>query len=110
MPDTHDTVPALADAYWDALMRRNPEWATILGDHRFDDRLADLSDDARAAWVATLRDLQARLARLDAGALADADRLTRDVLAVSLRDDLEGEAHLWHTWKVDQLSGPQVDF
>ena len=32
---------------WDNTMRTNPEWATSLGDHRFDDKLSDRSLEAR---------------------------------------------------------------
>ena len=54
---------ALAGAVLDELLERHPEWATILGDHRFDDRLADLGPAGAGeelAWAAR------RLADLDA--------------------------------------------
>ncbi len=53
----------LAGAVLDELLERHPEWATILGDHRFDDRLADLGPAGAGeelAWAAR------RLADLDA--------------------------------------------
>ena len=39
------SVVAVAEAALDDLLASSPEWATALGDHRFDDRLADLSDE-----------------------------------------------------------------
>src|SRR6185436_17101993 len=54
---------ALAGAVLDELLERHPEWATILGDHRFDDRLGDQSRAGRAeelAWAGRrLGDLEA---------------------------------------------------
>lgn len=43
--DASDTsaFDSIFEAYWDAQLRRGPEWATYLGDHRYDDRLADYS-------------------------------------------------------------------
>src|SRR5438552_2379692 len=39
----------LADEYWNQRMEANPLEATEFGDHRFDDRLPDISPAARAA-------------------------------------------------------------
>ena len=33
------TLRVLLAEHWDAAMRTSPEWATELGDHRFDDEL-----------------------------------------------------------------------
>jgi uncharacterized protein (DUF885 family) len=38
---------ALIEDDWDHTMRTNPEWATSLGDHRFDNKLSDGSLEAR---------------------------------------------------------------
>jgi uncharacterized protein (DUF885 family) len=58
---------ALLDAQWQWLMQANPEFATRVGDHRYDDRLTDASPaalDRREAhereWLAQLRGLHPR--------------------------------------------------
>jgi uncharacterized protein (DUF885 family) len=38
-------------AYLEDLFRQRPMEATILGDHRFDDKLEDVSAKARASWT-----------------------------------------------------------
>ncbi len=48
---------ALAERYWDATMERYPTRATALGDHRFNDRLEDVSEAGRRKWEATLGEL-----------------------------------------------------
>jgi uncharacterized protein (DUF885 family) len=71
----------LARAVLDELLERHPETATALGDHRFDDRLDDLSEAALAdesRWLARrLDDLDSLpTADLDPAATVDAETLT----------------------------------
>jgi uncharacterized protein (DUF885 family) len=75
---------ALAGEYLDDLARRSPEAATELGDHRFDDRLADRSASAVADERRALRAFAARLAAMDQAALdaelrIDAAMLDNDI-------------------------------
>ena len=56
--------PAAASAL-DDLLRRNPEWATALGDHRFDDRVDDLSEDGLAHTATLLGRHRGALAAID---------------------------------------------
>ena len=81
---TNDDFHRLAGAVLDELLERHPESATVLGDHRFDDRLDDQSPEAQAdevAWAGR------RLADLDAAdhtALSAADRVDADILRNAL--------------------------
>ena len=83
-----DDVHQLTSTVLDELLERHPEWATILGDHRYDDRLADQSraaQDDELAWAGR------RVADLDAlgtEALEPADQV--DV--AMLRNALESRA------------------
>ena len=77
----HSAFAALAAEVLDELLERHPETASQLGDHRFDDRLDDLSEpalDEEAQWVTRrLADLRAvPLAELD-----PADQVDAQVLA-----------------------------
>ena len=56
---SNEVLRQLADRYWDAAMEHSPTRATTIGDHRFDDRLADVSQQGGKAWKRTLT----RLAR-----------------------------------------------
>ena len=44
MPD--ETLRNLAEEFWETLLEASPSTATLLGDHRYDDRLEDLSADS----------------------------------------------------------------
>jgi uncharacterized protein (DUF885 family) len=71
---------ALFDEYWEWTMRESPSYATAVGDHRYDDRLRDESAAAVRKRRAMLVDFRDRLAKIDAGALSDADRVSLRVL------------------------------
>ena len=95
----------LADAYWEAALRRNPTFATALGDRRFDDRLEDDSSEANQAWRALLDGFELELA--DIG--DEGDSTTRAALADALRVDravLDADVAAFN---VDPMNGPQVD-
>src|SRR5688572_17498644 len=89
----------LARQTLDELLERHPEAASTLGDHRFDDRLTDLSPaalDDEQRWAA------GRLAELDGLAtddLSPADRVDAEILAGELRSRLFGlEVLRDHEW------------
>ena len=94
-----DTFADLARRTLDELLERHPEAATTLGDHRFDDRLTDLSSaalDDEQRWAA------GRLAELDGlptDGLSPADRVDAQILAGELRSRLFGlEVLRDHEW------------
>ncbi len=70
---------ALLDADWQFQMQEAPEYATSLGDHRYDDRLTDASPDAVARRDAHDRDALRSLKHLDRDALTGEDRISLDV-------------------------------
>ena len=77
--DASAALRALADEYWEARLEASPLFATFLGDHRYDDRVDDLSVEAERADRARWADLRERASALD-GALDPADSVTRDLL------------------------------
>ncbi len=80
---------ALTDDYWAFTMAENPTFASSLGIHAYDDRLADISlaaEDRRAAASA------AYLKRLEAipdAGLAPADRINKTILRRTLSESIE---------------------
>jgi uncharacterized protein (DUF885 family) len=56
-----DRFQKLARDYIEGLLQANPEYATSLGDHRFDDKLTDYSDDAVAKELARAKDFRQQL-------------------------------------------------
>ncbi|MCC7086559.1 MAG: DUF885 domain-containing protein [Pirellulales bacterium] len=81
--------------YLDKVFARRPVEATHLGDHRFDDRLDDLSAAARAGWVELDRQTLAELPRqIDSDALSPAGKVDYEILKHHLARSLWAEANL----------------
>ena len=98
----------LAQRYWDAAMLHSPTRATALGDYRFNDRLEDLSEEGRKAWKASLRGLLRDLRMVPVAPLCPADRLTRDLLERTMRDELLRIECLGHYMPLDPLYGLHI--
>lgn len=101
-------LDALVHRYLDGLFRAKPHLATFMGDHRFDDRLPDLSPAAvsrrEAELTAQQRELDAilRAGGLGADARADADILADGITLelLYLRDirDWEWDPRLYDSF------------
>lgn len=91
---------ALAKDCIENLLRSQPEGATQLGDHRYDDRLTDYSPAATEARVAMLQRQLAALERVDASALTGANRVDAQILRVELQAALylltEEKPYTWN--------------
>ena len=99
MADTAARFHALAEDAVEDLLRLDPEWATDLGDHRFDDQLTDLSEAGLAGAAATLADHRDELDSLDADELEPADAVDAQILRAGLDRRLFGLQQLHeHTW------------
>jgi uncharacterized protein (DUF885 family) len=115
-PDSPTTqARALFDENWQWTLREYPEFATQIGDHRYDDRLSDQS----AAGVARRREARIafleRAQRIDAAALSPADRVSLRILRHQLEDAVAADrlcapfsctgGDFWSP--VTQFNGPQ---
>ena len=99
MADTAARFHALAEDAVEDLLRLDPERATDLGDHRFDDQLTDLSEAGLAGAAATLADHRDELDSLDADELVPADAVDAQILRAGLDRRLFGLQQLHeHTW------------
>jgi uncharacterized protein (DUF885 family) len=83
-----DRFQKLAKDYIEGLLQANPEYATSLGDHRFDDKLTDYSDDAVARELKRAKDFRQQLE-----AFSDLTKLTgpNRVDVRLLKDNIDNE-------------------
>jgi uncharacterized protein (DUF885 family) len=109
----HDAALAeLLERQWTWAMEESPVTATTLGDHRFDDRLADTSfahreqaKQRRKGFLAEARALKAR-ASLDAS-----DALTLDLFVDGLEAQVAGDAACdFEDWTVSSGSNPVAEW
>lgn len=101
--DATAAIHALADTHAEGMLRLDPLLATMVGDHRYDDRLPDTLTDAGLGAIRKLnQDTRAGLARIPRSALGGEDGLTWDVLDDLTRTALEGLEHGDQLMPLDQ--------
>ena len=97
--DADREFTTLAQEYLDDRAERHPTAATDLGDHRFDARLGDPSEQARADERRALDGWAARLEAIDDGALSAEHRVDAAMMAGSVaRRVFELDELREHTW------------
>jgi uncharacterized protein (DUF885 family) len=84
----------LAKERFNALMERNPVYATFLGLHEYDGLLGDPSRDALVADIQAARDYQSKLEAIDAAALSPYHQTERELaLFVTRREIFDADVH-----------------
>ncbi len=100
----------LSETYFEAHLKRYPVWATSIGDYRYNDRLDDVSAEARKEWLKTLDDLLREAKLLPQEGLSEDDRLTRKILERVLADALLQSECAQYLTPLEPLDGPQIQF
>src|SRR5438045_8838676 len=83
---------ALADLlkeHWEYTLKTNPEFASILGDRRYNDQSSDVSEAAVKRDLAASRKLLARLEAIDTTAFPEQEVLNPALLARNLRNNID---------------------
>ncbi|HEX8244687.1 MAG TPA: DUF885 domain-containing protein [Longimicrobium sp.] len=75
---------------WELRLRQNPLLATSMGDHRFDDRLAEVGLAATARRTAAARGFLAGVRAIPRDSLPREDQINRDIFERNLREGIEG--------------------
>lgn len=90
----------LAEQIVDAILESEPGLASYAGDHRFDDRLPDLSPGGVAARVSMLRDAADALSGIDPDAFDEEDRVDHAILSAVVERGLfeltDVREHQWN--------------
>src|SRR3954454_24379924 len=105
----HKQFFALLDEEWQYEMRSSPEFATSVGDNRYNDRLSDYSPEFFQSDIEARAKFLARFEAVDATGFAQQDALSLKLMIRELKEQIEG-AH-FKSWEmpVTQRDGPQVD-
>ncbi|MGH2384088.1 MAG: DUF885 domain-containing protein [Candidatus Limnocylindria bacterium] len=106
--DPNAAVNDLADRFWDGVLERDPLWATLLGDERFNDRWPDLGAYGRASDEAAYRSVLAEAQAIPADGLDPEQVITRDLLILVAENQLEALAQKQYQLAIDHMSGPQI--
>jgi uncharacterized protein (DUF885 family) len=102
-------LSSLFDEQWQYTLRTNPEWATRLGDSRYNDRLGDNSPQFFQTDLEQKHKFLARFEAIDPAGLAAQDALSRELMIRELRQDLEGAKFKPWEMPVNQMGGLHLE-
>lgn len=102
------TFDALLDEQWQYQLAHSPEFASIIGDKRYNDRWTDYSLSAVAADRAATAGLLARFDAVDATALDDQRQLSLQMMQRQLRDKLTAIDLKTHEMPLEPVGGIQL--
>ena len=96
---------ALLAEQWQHTLQNSPEFATILGDLRYNDRWSDASLAHAAAERKVTADFLRRFEAIDTTGFADTDKLNQQLMVRQLKSSLTSYDLKLHEMPLDQMSG-----
>jgi uncharacterized protein (DUF885 family) len=96
---------SLFDEEWEYELRAEPEFATALGDKRYNDRLSDRSPAFYQSDTERKREFLRRFGALDAKGLPEQDALSLTLMIRQLRQQIEGSQFKPWEMPVNQMDG-----
>jgi uncharacterized protein (DUF885 family) len=100
-----DALAALLDEQWEYTMRTSPEWASMLGDKRYNDQISDFSEEAIETRLAESREFLERFDAIDTSDFTVQEALNRDLMVHRLERGIEGARFTPWRMPVNQMSG-----
>jgi uncharacterized protein (DUF885 family) len=96
--------------YWEDDLAHNPEFASSLGDKRYNDKISDHSVKAYNASLAREQAFLMRLAAIDPAGLADQEKISLNLLLRQFTEDQEAAEFKEWEMPVNQLGGIQTAY
>lgn len=100
---------SLFDEEWQYELRTSPEWATMLGDNRYNDRLSDNSPEFFRSDLEQRRGFLARFQAIDPTGFSRQDTLSRELMIRKLRQEIEGAQFKHWEMPVNQMGGLHLE-
>ncbi len=105
MEDRRKALNALFHDFWEANLKNSPEFASAIGDTRYNDKLSDFSVAAENQWIAVQHDFFVKLAAIDPAALTDQEKTSREILLKDLSDAQEAAEFKEWEMPINQMDG-----
>ena len=105
----HQELNAFFEEEWQYELRRSPEFATYLGDKRYNDRFSAQSPQAHQADVDQRRAFLTKVEAIDASGLSTQDTLSRSLMIRNLREQIEGAQFKPWEMPISQFGGPHTE-
>ena len=93
---------------WEYTLKRQPIFASIIGDKRYNDQVSDESLDAIKQDYEASRSFLARFEAIDTTGFPEQEALNKDLMVQGLKDDLDGEKFETYLMPVNQMGGIHI--
>jgi len=104
------SLSSVLDRYWQLTLKENPEFASIIGDKRWNDRLSDFSLEQIETHQAEARAYLRRFKAIDTAGFPEQERLNKALIVRQLENEIED--HRFKDWEmpVSQMGGIHLEF
>ena len=110
LEDRRKALDALFHSYWEDVMLHDPEFASVIGDKRYNDQISDYSVKAVNEELEREQNVMLQLAAIDPAGFTDQEKTSRDLLLGKLAEDQEAADFKEWEMPVDQMGGIYADF
>jgi uncharacterized protein (DUF885 family) len=100
-----DALNKLLAEQWEYNLSTSPEFASILGDKRWNDQISDNSQAAIDADLAKSREFLARFEAIDTTGFPEQEALNKELMVRGLKEGIEGSKLKGWLMPINQISG-----
>ena len=104
-----DALNRLLAEQWEYNLSTSPEFASLIGDKRWNDKLSDISDKAIQADLEKTKEFLARFEAIDTTGFPEQEALNQTLMVRELRRGLEGARFKGWLMPVNQISGIHIE-
>jgi uncharacterized protein (DUF885 family) len=105
LEDRRKDLNALFEDYWQDNLRHNPEFASTLGDKRYNDQISDYSVKAFNDGLAREQGFLLRLAAIDPAGFTNQEKISSELLLRTFTEDQEAAEFKEWEMPVNQMGG-----
>jgi uncharacterized protein (DUF885 family) len=110
LDDRRKALNALFHDYWEDYLKHNPEFASTIGDLRYNDQISDYSVRAFNDQLAREQNFMLRLAAIDSTGFTDEEKTSQELLMRQFEMDEESAQFKEWEMSVNQMGGVYADF
>ena len=103
--DSRKALNTIFQDYWEDTLKHSPEFASTLGDKRYNDQISDYSIRAVNDSLARQQAFLLRLAAIDPAGLTDQEKTNRELLLRQFADDEEAAGFKAWQMPLNQMGG-----
>ena len=94
---------------WEYTLKESPEFASILGDKRWNDQLSDFSQETIDRQLMEAKKFLVRFEAIDTAGFPEQERLNQTLMVRSLRNEVEDARFKSWRMPVNQMNGIHID-